>query len=72
MLTMLVIHVILTHSALIFSKFKIPIVMHNAMNYDLHFIVKNIYKYIEAVNLEVIPRSSEKFLSMFLDNFVFY
>ena len=61
----------LTHSALIFSKFKIPIVMHNAMNYDLHFIVKNIYKYIEAVNLEVIPRSSEKFLSMFLDNFVF-
>ena len=61
----------LTYSSLRFSNFKIPIVMHNAMNYDIHFIVRNIYRYIESVSLEVIPRSSEKFLSLFLDNFVF-
>ena len=61
----------LTFSALQFHKFKIPIVMHNAMNYDLHFIVSNIHQYLRDESLHVISRSSEKFLSLFLDNFVF-
>ena len=61
----------LTYSALRFRTFKIPIVMHNAMNYDLHFIVKNMHKFLTEIKAEVIPRSAEKYLSMFLDNFVF-
>ena len=67
----------LTFSSIVFPKFKIPVVMHNAMNYDMHFIVQSIYKYLKVISneapitIEAIPRSSEKLLTIFLDNFSF-
>ena len=58
----------LVHSALKMNTIEIPIIMHNAMNYDMHFLVQNLYNYIKS-NISVLPRSCEKFLTLSFDNF---
>ena len=58
----------LLHSSLKFTNLKIPIVMHNAMNYDSHFIIQEIHRFIKS-RISVLPRSSEKFLTLSFDNF---
>ena len=60
----------LLYSCVKFSSFQIPIVMHNAMNYDMHFIVQDIFKFVKT-SISVLPRSSEKFLTLSFDNFSF-
>ena len=59
----------LSHSSLRMDTLKITIVMHNAMNFDFHFVVERLYRYIGGDSIKVLPRSSEKFLTLQFENF---
>lgn len=51
------------------SNLKIPIIMHNASGYDLHFIVRCLHAVNERIS--IIPKNTERFLSVHLGAFVF-
>lgn len=49
---------------------KVPVVFHNLKNFDAHLIVQGIDK--DTVNnIEVIPQTTEKYIAMTIDDFVF-
>ena len=60
----------LKYSSLSMQTLKIPVIIHNLSNYDSHLILSEIYKYTRS-SIRVIPKNSEKYLSFFLDSFVF-
>lgn len=52
------------------NRYFIPVVIHNAKNYDTHFIIKKITKKF-ANNIKMIPCSIEKFQMFTLDSLRF-
>ena len=58
----------LTYTSLRMDQITIPIVIHNSMQFDSHFLIQKLYKYIEK-NVRVLARSSEKFLTLSFENF---
>ena len=53
------------------KKFKIPIFYHNLKGYDSHIIINAFRKYCKTSRIEVIPQSSEKFLTFNIGNMQF-
>lgn len=49
---------------------KVMIFFHGLSNYDSHFIIKDLHRFLED-ELKVIPRTSEKYLSFSFKNAVF-
>lgn len=47
------------------TQYRLPVVAHNATNYDLHLIVQNLTK---DMKVKVLSKNTEKFLSMTLGN----
>lgn len=50
-------------------QLKIPIIMHNASGYDLHFIIRRLHLVKE--NVTVIPKNTEQYLALQLGTYVF-
>ena len=45
----------------------IPIFAHNLSNYDSHFLIKNLNKYVdpdEQTEIDIVPKSAEEYLSV--------
>ena len=51
------------------QSFKIPLMIHNAKNYDAHFIIRNIPEYFKKC--DIIPRNTEQYLAFKLDRIQF-
>ena len=58
----------LTYTSLRMDKLTIPILIHNSMNFDTHFIIQKLYRYIDK-SVKVLARSSEKFITLNFENF---
>jgi hypothetical protein len=60
-----------------FSNRYVPVVFHNLRGYDSHLIIKEAWRLLKGKNIEVIPNSTEKFMSFkighlrFIDSFQF-
>ena len=52
------------------SRYFIPVIIHNAKNYDTHFILKNMPRNF-AQEMKIIPCTTEKFLMFTLDGLKF-
>ena len=48
-------------------KYEVNIFFHGLSNYDSHFLIQELDK-IEATDIRIIPKTSEKFLSFSVDN----
>lgn len=59
----------LHHSALK-SNYKLPVIVHGGSNYDTHLLIKEIYDVI-GTQVKVIPKTTERYLSIQFENFVF-
>ena len=57
-------------SALNIDNLKIPVIMHNLIGYDSHFLIREASRYVYK-EIKVLPLSSEKFFALFIDKFVF-
>ena len=53
-----------------FTNYKLPVYFHNGKGFDFHFLVQNIGKYVHG-NINVLPNSMEKFLSIEYGNIKF-
>ena len=58
----------LTYTSLRMDQINIPIVVHNSMNFDTHFLIQKLYRYIDK-HVKVLARSSEKFLTLSFENY---
>ena len=53
-----------------FDEYKLPVYFHNGKGFDFHFLVQNMGKYVKE-NINVLPNSMEKFLSISYGNIKF-
>ena len=52
---------------------KIPIVFHGLKNYDSHFIIKALAKFVDQLSdITVIPKNMQQFTAIFTKEFVFW
>ena len=52
------------------SNVKIPVVFHNGINYDMHFLIRELNQ-VCLKHVRVIPRNSEKYLTLQIGDFSF-
>ena len=52
------------------NKYLISVFAHNAQNFDNSFLIKALNN-IENVNFSALPRNSNKFISLKIENFIF-
>ena len=50
---------------ILITKFEIPIVMHNALNYDFHLIVINLVNNCDSIDYDCLGENTEKWISFF-------
>ena len=53
-----------------FNKYLISIFEHNAQNFDNSFLIKALNN-IESATFSALPRNSNKFISLKIENFIF-
>lgn len=55
----------LTYSSINLDSLFINVIFHNSMSFDLHFLVRELHKYLSpSTKINVIARTAEKFLTM--------
>ena len=52
------------------NKYLISVFAHNAQNFDNSFLIKALNN-IENVSFSALPRNSNKFISLKIENFIF-
>ena len=53
------------------NKPRLPVIIHNARNYDTHLLMEGLGKFAGSMRINCIPQNSEKYLSFSLGELVF-
>ena len=53
------------------NKARLPVIIHNAKNYDTHLLMEGLGKFAGSMSINCIPQNSEKYLSFSLGELVF-
>jgi hypothetical protein len=53
------------------QKYSVFIFFHGLSNYDLHFLIQEMHKYVMTSKINIIPRTSEKYLAISFNNLHF-